>query len=36
MMTKYEPDATKIKVESLDTIMAEETRRADKEEAPEW
>ena len=36
MLTKYQPDKTKIKIESLDSIIEEETRRADKEEEPEW
>ena len=36
MLTKYQPDKTKIKIESLDSIIDEETRRADKEDEPEW
>ena len=36
MLTKYQPEAMKVKIESLDTILDEETRRADKEEQPEW
>ncbi len=36
MLAKYTPDTTKVKIESLDSILDEETRRADKEEQPEW
>ena len=36
MLSKYQPDKTKIKIESLDSIIDEETRRADKEDETEW
>ncbi len=35
MLTKYKPE-NRIKVESLDVIMDDETKKVDKEEAPEW
>ena len=36
MLTKYAPEVPKIKEESLDVIIEGETRKADKEESPEW
>lgn len=36
MLTKYEPDKTKIKVESLDIIIDKENKNADKEDNDEW
>ena len=35
MLTKYQPD-TSVKVESLDVIIQDETKKADKEDEQEW
>ena len=36
MLTKYQPAIPPVKVESLDVIIQDETKKADKEDEQEW